>query len=384
MMEGESIMISDSKEQLVLKQEPSQLISMENYKERIFETEVEIDQATFAATLEEVRIAIEMEVFPTLISQGSSGSYFCRDRSGKIIGVFKPKNEEPYGDLNPKWGKWFQRNLCPCCFGRSCLIPNSGYLSEAAASVVDRFLNLNLVPRTEIVQLSSKTFNYSFWQRRQAKKGKYPLKIGSFQLFVTGYKDAESCFQRLIEDPLDDSLKNSFRLQFEKLVILDYIIRNTDRGHQNWMIKFDPESQPSRIILAAIDHGLAFPYKHPDNWRNYPFGWASIPAAYVPFSDETARVILEKLEEPDFVDALATEIRKIYQLDLHFNEARFQRQMAVMRGQIYNLTDVLKKRKTPAELVEMTPILITQVEKKKGYRRWIFGIRERAPTFKSC
>lgn len=28
-----------------------------------------------------------------------------------------------------KYGKWVQRNLFPCCFGRSCLIPNQGYLS---------------------------------------------------------------------------------------------------------------------------------------------------------------------------------------------------------------------------------------------------------------
>lgn len=40
------------------------------------------------------------------------------------IGVFKPKNEEPYGSLNPKWMKWIHRIFFPCCFGRSCLVPN--------------------------------------------------------------------------------------------------------------------------------------------------------------------------------------------------------------------------------------------------------------------
>lgn len=39
---------------------------------------------------------------------------------------------------------------CPCCFGRSCLIPNQGYLSEAAASLVDSKLNLNVVPKTRV------------------------------------------------------------------------------------------------------------------------------------------------------------------------------------------------------------------------------------------
>lgn len=70
--------------------------------------------------------------------------------SQKIIGVFKPKNEEPYGQLNPKWTKWLQKLCCPCCFGRDCLVLNQGYLSEAGASLVDQKLELNIVPRTKV------------------------------------------------------------------------------------------------------------------------------------------------------------------------------------------------------------------------------------------
>lgn len=68
----------------------------------------------------------------------------------KIIGVFKPKSEEPYGHLNPKWTKYFHKVCCPCCFGRGCLIPNQGYLSEAAASLVDQKLGLGIVPKTKV------------------------------------------------------------------------------------------------------------------------------------------------------------------------------------------------------------------------------------------
>jgi phosphatidylinositol 4-kinase type 2 len=68
----------------------------------------------------------------------------------KLIGVFKPKDEEPYGQLNPKWTKWMQKMCCPCCFGRGCLILNQGYLSEAGASLVDQKLKLNIVPKTKV------------------------------------------------------------------------------------------------------------------------------------------------------------------------------------------------------------------------------------------
>ena len=66
------------------------------------------------------------------------------------IGVFKPKDEEPYGHLNPKWTKWVHKLCCPCCFGRSCIVPNQGYLSEAGASIVDEKLGLDIVPKTKV------------------------------------------------------------------------------------------------------------------------------------------------------------------------------------------------------------------------------------------
>ena len=68
----------------------------------------------------------------------------------KLIGVFKPKDEEPYGHLNPKWTKWMQKSCCPCWFGRGCLVLNQGYLSEAGASLVYQKLGLNVVPKTKV------------------------------------------------------------------------------------------------------------------------------------------------------------------------------------------------------------------------------------------
>ncbi|BHF64770.1 Phosphatidylinositol 4-kinase type 2-beta [Sparganum proliferum] len=103
----------------------------------------------FNEILREAVEAINSNVFPERIYQGSSGSYFVKNKDGKKIGVFKPKDEEPYGKLNPKWTKWMHKLCCPCFFGRSCLVPNQGYLSEVAASLVDERLGLNIVPTTK-------------------------------------------------------------------------------------------------------------------------------------------------------------------------------------------------------------------------------------------
>jgi phosphatidylinositol 4-kinase type 2 len=255
----------------------------------------------FDDTVESVRTAIEMGVHPKLITQGSSGSYFARNTQGKVVGVFKPKDEEPYASRNPKWTKWIHRNLFPFFFGRACLIPNLSYVSEAAAYVLDTQLRTNLVPYTDVVGLSSKSFHYDFWDRRAfyRKKKPFPEKLGSFQVFLKGFKDAniflkenpwpdqhngnlaagnaarkkkrrwaEDCRpsgpQSDNEDDDDysnntghpqyrrgfwtEALQQSFREQLERLVILDYIMRNTDRGLDNWMIRIDQKTQQATIV----------------------------------------------------------------------------------------------------------------------------------------
>jgi hypothetical protein len=70
------------------------------------------------------------------------------------------------------------------------LIPNLSYISEAAACVLDRQLKTYIVPYTEVVWLSSKTFNYDWFDRRAYyRKGKpLPPKIGSFQVFLDGFR----------------------------------------------------------------------------------------------------------------------------------------------------------------------------------------------------
>jgi len=53
--------------------------------------------------------------------------------------------------------------------------------------------------------------------------------VGSFQVFVDNYKDASYWLSQFesYEMMMDSVTKKEFQLQFESLVILDYIIRNT-------------------------------------------------------------------------------------------------------------------------------------------------------------
>ncbi|NXD06480.1 P4K2B kinase, partial [Nothocercus nigrocapillus] len=305
-----------------------------------------LDDPEFAEIIQRAEQAIECGVFPERISQGSSGSYFVKDPKGKSIGVFKPKSEEPYGHLNPKWTKYFHKICCPCCFGRGCLVPNQGYLSEAGAYLVDDKLGLGVVPKT---------------------------KVGSFQLFVEGYKEADYWLRKFETDPLPENTRKEFQSQFERLVILDYVIRNTDRGNDNWLVRYEKQDDGSDlsdkdiqwtvtkdpiIKIAAIDNGLAFPFKHPDEWRAYPFHWAWLSQAKAPFSQETRDLVLPRISDMNFVQDLCEDLYELFKTDKGFDKATFENQMSVMRGQILNLTQALKDGKSPLQLVQMPRVIV--------------------------
>ncbi|KAG0231723.1 phosphatidyl inositol kinase [Actinomortierella wolfii] len=510
----------------------------------------------FVAIVESVKEAIRSGIQPLRIAQGSSGSYFCRNADGKIVGVFKPKNEEPYGQLNPKWTKWVHRNF---------LIPNLGYISESAASLMDRRLKLNIVPPTEVVWLSSPAFHYDYLDRRAAQnsKGHKPLpeKVGSFQLFLNGFKDA-NLFMRdhpwpaeipssysegsaLMSggktksygtwgrrrrpspesarsqennssssgsrDPERASLAGSttgtlagwpaappngdgfqwtpqlqqqFREQFEKMILLDYLIRNTDRGLDNWMIRYcekegisivagtgatgpsaqkintrrgsrvgeilsssfrsstsslrelvvrnnsvlatppgtpprstysstapagmngpsvsgvemlhdEPETAASstsasatattslpnppktplehienyyganHVHIAAIDNGLAFPFKHPDSWRSYPYGWLFLPRSLIkqPFTQATRDHFLPLLSNPQWWRETIADLQRLFRIDSDFDQRMFDKQMAVMKGQGWNIVETLKNPESgPLDLCRRVAVVVWDEE----------------------
>ncbi|RYO87200.1 hypothetical protein DL764_008897 [Monosporascus ibericus] len=393
-----------------------------------------MSKAEFDEIVRSVRTAIDQGMHPSMITQGSSGSYFARNTDGKIVGVFKPKDEEPYAAGNPKWNKWIHRNLFPCFFGRACLIPNLSYVSEAAAYTLDCQLHTNLVPHTEVIYLSSKSFHYPFWDRRAfyRKKKPLPAKPGSFQVFLKGFKDAnvflrehpwpeqywsgfrsndthrnrrkrwaDSCRpssrraasdQSESEDEHDsaeerplgpdnffwtESLKQSFREELEKLVILDYIMRNTDRGLDNWMIKVDWETQdvsiaseppqlnmdvggsnddeeddgqparpvdPSQSKPARSTQPNPYRAQKPMDANGFPFGWLFLPVDLIgrPFSQKTRDHFLPLLTSSQWWSETQYALRKDFQIDPDFQEKMFSRQMAVMKGQAWNVVETLK------------------------------------------
>ncbi|CDR40249.1 hypothetical protein NBRC10512_007686 [Rhodotorula toruloides] len=413
----------------------------------------------FDQLVSSVRLAISQGTHPCLNAKGSSGSYFARAPTGETVGVFKPADEEPYGTLNPKMVKWIHRNFLSRVipFGRACLVPRQSYLSESAASILDRHLGTNIVPRTEVVALSSPAFYYDWIDRKKAKRGAgLREKEGSFQVFLKGFKDVSdflydhpfpsrpSLFSSLYPytsnvvdapstnapgplirkdrrrrgwvmatclwmcgmaeaekensatgeqseageaaegEPIahgamtlsrevdgfewSEDMVARFRHELEKLVILDFLIRNTDRGLDNFMARvcYDTsEGHPPHphFHLAAIDNSLAFPHQHPLGWRTFLYGWLNLPLSLIgqPWSASTRKAFLPKLSDPEWWRDLRRELRSEFKRDKTFREDVWQRQWAVVKGQGWNLVESLKSEdEGPVELCRRPKILVRE------------------------
>ncbi|CAX44823.1 PI4-kinase, putative [Candida dubliniensis CD36] len=371
--------------------------TIESQTKKPFEfPETYISEIDFHNLLFKITKIIETDhIYPERITTGSSGSYFIFDIDFSLykIGIFKPKDEEPYGPLSPKWTKWAHRTFFPCFFGRSCLIPNLGYISEAAACVLDRQLHSFIVPHTEIVELRSPTFFYSYWDKSNDVT-KLPKKKGSLQLFLNGYINADIWLKiypiptndvyllkktSRIEVPLDETKflftwsqesMQQFQEELEKLVILDYLMRNTDRGLDNWMIKLEwieiKRKQSIKIMkpiikIGAIDSGLAFPWKHPDEWRSFPFGWLFLPLSIIgqPFSRRTRNHYLPLLTSKKWWEETVIKLKDVFMQDNDFKERMWLKQLAVLKGQAFNIVEILKLTYAgPLELTRRENLLV--------------------------
>uniref|UniRef100_A0ABI7YXD9 Phosphatidylinositol 4-kinase type 2 n=1 Tax=Felis catus TaxID=9685 RepID=A0ABI7YXD9_FELCA len=300
----------------------------------------------FETVVRQAELAIERCIFPERIYQGSSGSYFVKDPQGVVYLASDTFNYSAIDRVKSR--------------GKRLAL-------EKVPKVGQRFNRIGLPP-----------------------------KVGSFQLFVEGYKDADYWLRRFEAEPLPENTNRQLLLQFERLVVLDYIIRNTDRGNDNWLIKYDcpMDSSSSRdtdwvvvkepvIKVAAIDNGLAFPLKHPDSWRAYPFYWAWLPQAKVPFSQEIKDLILPKISDPNFVKDLEEDLYELFKKDPGFDRGQFHKQIAVMRGQILNLTQALKDNKSPLHLVQMPPVIVetARSHQRSSSESYTQSFQSRKPFF---
>ncbi len=86
-----------------------------------------------------------------------------------------------------------------------------------------------------------------------------------------------------------------------------------------------PYTRQPHVHIAAIDNSLSFPHEHPRGWRSYTYGWLYLPVTIIgrPFSQKTRDHFLPLLTSKDWWAETTFELRKLFAVDPDFHPKMF-------------------------------------------------------------
>ena len=96
-------------------------------------------------------------------------------------------------------------------------------------------------------------------------------------------------------------------------------------------------------------------------WRSFPFGWLFLPVSLIgqPFSQKTRHHFLPLLTSTKWWSETQVALRRVFSQDSDFKERMFARQIAVMKGQAWNVVETLKTADHgPLELTRRTRVCV--------------------------
>ena len=200
------------------------------------------------------RRGVAVGIKPELVLDGSGGTYCLHDSQKSKVAVFKPADEEPYAENNPRgYLPQAGENLSL----RDGIAPGEGCIREVAAYLLDRD-GFSGVPMTTIAEVRHPAFNINGSKLKVVEGGasmgahsldpKSPSKsdrtkkVGSFQEFA--YCDYSM-------DDLSPSKLSADEVH--KIAVLDIRILNADRNAANLLCR---RTRDGRLELVPIDHSF--------------------------------------------------------------------------------------------------------------------------------
>jgi len=216
--------------------------------------EQEDPQGNFQNLITNLNQGIDVHA-PELCEEGVNGTYFLKDKEGKMIAVFKPKDEEAGSANSPKNDSKNHDDI-----SQDKGIPLGGTpIREVAAYLLDSE-GFYGVPRTTMASVKHDIFQSSDGSK---------LKVGSLQEFVEN--DGAAWDVGPAKFPTNE---------VHKIGILDLQIMNTDRHEGNILLQ---EMDDGRFSLTPIDHGFSFP----GGLDKALFIWQQWPQSKIPFDEKT-------------------------------------------------------------------------------------------------
>lgn len=280
--------------------------------------------------IQQARRGLALGLKPALAPDGSGGSYFLCDARKKRVGVFKPADEEPFAENNP-------RGYVPTTMTTTTTISShpggeeEGYppeeclrqgikpgelcLREVAAYLLDHD-GFSSVPMTTLAEARHPALHLSGtrWTLSEggASVGVHSLthspSLASFTLSTPGSTTTLppshlnsshpvamkkiGSFQEYIhaECTMDDISPSKISIdEVHKIAILDIRIMNADRNVANILCQRIPED-PDHFRLIPIDHGYSLRSKCDVAW--FDWCWLDWPQTKLPLSKASRDYVL--------------------------------------------------------------------------------------------
>mgnify|MGYP001288165447 FL=1 len=208
--------------------------------------------------LSNIQGAFSVGLEPQLASDGSGGTYFLRAKDGKALAAFKPLDEEPGAENNPRGivGRRGHTSL------RKGIVSGEAWKREIAAYILDH--GFASVPACVQAEVRHERFS--------------KVKTGSLQVFAKHDEVASDVSSSLF--PVE---------QVHKIALLDLYLMNTDRNDANILVRYGEKRDPSTIELIPIDHGYALPDVLEVGWCDWC--WLSWKQIREPLSKKTLHCI---------------------------------------------------------------------------------------------
>lgn len=227
--------------------------------------------------VQQARRGLALGLKPELVLDGSGGTYYLRDARKLKVGVFKPADEEPFAENNPRgYIKHIDSSEEAL---REGILPGEACLREVAAFLLDHG-GFSGVPMTTLAEATHPTaFNTNGKLLKVSEGGASvgshslnPLspaasslvkKVGSLQEFVKS------------ECTMDDLGPSKISVdEIHKIAILDIRLMNADRNAANILCK---RNHDNSIELIPIDHGYGLRDVCDVSWMDWCWlDWAQV------------------------------------------------------------------------------------------------------------
>lgn len=307
--------------------------------------------------IQQARRGLALGLKPELVLEGSGGTYFLHDARKVKVAVFKPADEEPYAENNPrgyvKQGAVLSSDHDSLFSStspdtgelslREGIRPGESCLREVAAYLIDHG-GFSSVPMTTLTDARHPAFNMNGARLKLAEGGaamgshalnssvnavsQMTKKVGSCQEFV----NAECSMDDLSPSKLDVD-------EVHKIAILDIRIMNADRNAANLLCR---RRTDNTLELVPIDHGFCLRAAADVAW--FDWCWLDWPQLKKPLSQKSKDYILNLDIEADI--CLLEENLRIGKEALDYFRASSQLlQMGVKMGlSLYDIASICSRQ----------------------------------------